>query len=292
MIEPLPFRRRFDLGTGPIIHDDFPEGSRIALYHILREFRDRGGVAGWEDIGRELRRLTRRLPSGKATGSTVFTDLQELDWPLVFEFVERVYSKLLTPEGYWDHEDFVERASLATIRSEFASEVNRILLEDSLGFEFTGGYFTRPGSKHYQSVTASSGKVLARPELASARLHFLKAMRFFEAAPHADPANAVKEAVMALEAAAKSLFPDVAGKDLYTIFQQLRGTSEDEVPPTLSKIAESVYAFRGAALGVTHGGATGGVPTLEVAELVLSVTASYIVYLVTLADRRTIEPPF
>lgn len=292
MSEPLPFRRRFAVSTEPVIHHDFPPDSRIALYHVLLDLRERGRLVAWNDVARELRRLARLLPSGAANQNLVMRYLQDLEWPLVFEFIERAYARLLVREGYWDEETFVERAGLVTVQAEFASEVNRILLEDNLGFEFVSGQFMRPGSKQYQSATASAGRVLARPELASARTHFLKAMRFFEAAPHADPANAVKEAVIALEAAAKGLFPGVSGNDLRAVMQQLRGTSEDEVPPTLSKIAENLYAFRGAGLGVAHGGATGGVPTNEVAELVLSVTASFIVYLTSLADRRATEPPF
>jgi hypothetical protein len=143
-----------------------------------------------------------------------------------------------------------------------------------------------------QKTSAAAQRVLARSELADARAHFAKAGRFFRLAPDADYPNSVKEAVAALEPTAKSLFPNEAGKDLPATLAKLRGIGDGEIPPTIVKAAEAIYAFRGAASGVSHGGADGGAVSANVAELILSISAAFITYLADLADGRADELPF
>jgi hypothetical protein len=110
MTESIPFRRRFNVGTKPAIHDDFPAQSRIALFHVLRELREQGRMVEWEVVGREIQRLNREYPDGKPNAVAVSSKhIDELDWPLVFEFCELVFENLVQPEGYWDHDEFHER---------------------------------------------------------------------------------------------------------------------------------------------------------------------------------------
>jgi hypothetical protein len=64
------------------------------------------------------------------------------------------------------------------------------------------------------------------------------------------------------------------------------------VPKALCQTLTGIYAFRNGAEGVAHGGATGGKVSADVAEYVLAVCASQIIYLVDLANGLDGEIPF
>lgn len=68
--------------------------------------------------------------------------------------------------------------------------------------------------------------VLGDPRLDEARKHYAKAVKYFRHASSPDPENAVKEAVCAVEAAAKSLFPDTKPKTLGDVVKAITGSEE------------------------------------------------------------------
>lgn len=293
----VPFARRFGVTRGRIVDDDFPLDARMALRHVLGDLVGAERVESWTPVLREVERLARVSPSSfeyeHQREDRAWELMKELPWERVFELVERIHAKFLRPTYVWiNANEQAEDLSLDTVRAEFAAEVNQVLLEENFAFEFRDGRFYRPGGLQLQRASSSAHKVLARPELKEAREHFLKAVRFYDGAVGADYPNAAKEAVSALEAAIKGLFPDKKENDCRRILRQLTGPGEEEVPPTLANVAEQVYAFRGAATAVAHGGAQGGTVTPEVAELVMSLVASYITYLASLSDRLNEELPF
>ncbi len=174
-----------------------------------------------------------------------------------------------------------------------ADEMQRLFQEENLAFEFRDGIVERRGRRHTVDRVSKAEAVLTKERLASSHQHFAKALRYFRDRTKPDPENAVKEAVCAVEAAAKELFPDAKAKTLDDVVKWLKGTEEGKLPPAISNTFIGLYAFRGGGEGVAHGAATGGAATTEIAEYVLAVAASQIILLVDLALEEAEEgPPF
>jgi hypothetical protein len=97
----------------------------------------------------------------------------------------------------------------------------------------------------------------------------------------------VKEAVCAVEAVARVLFPS-GGSTLGDVVKSITGSEFGQLPKTIANTFNGLYGFRNAGEGVGHGGATGGAVTKELAEYALGVAASQIILLADLA--ATLEP--
>ena len=285
------FTQRFGL-TGSVAEDQFPETARTCLHHILTVLEQHDYVRNWAAVIAELERVARVRPGA---GQSVSELLTLLPWANLYTFCERVYSNLLVePTEYNSYTRDVEVTTpLADVQAHYVKEINQLLSEEGLPYEFRDGQFVRPGKQSTQQATARATYVLGARGLRDARAHFIKALDYFRKSPEeADHPNAVKEAVSALEAAAKALFPDFKTGDLPTILKKLQGTDENRIPPALVKAMESLYVFRGAGQGVSHGGANGGVVTAPVAELALSTAAAYITYLADVKAARDADVPF
>jgi hypothetical protein len=106
-----------------------------------------------------------------------------------------------------------------------------------------------------------------------------------------DHENTVKEAVCAVEAAAKELFPDAKAKTLGEFVGWATSSERNLFPKTIGNTFVGLYGFRNSGEGVAHGAASGGAVTAELSEYVLGLSASQIIYLADLA-RSDEEPPF
>jgi hypothetical protein len=69
-------------------------------------------------------------------------------------------------------------------------------------------------------------------------------------------------------------------------------TKDVSVPKALGQTLTNIYAYRCGGDGVGHGGADGGPATVEVAEYVLAVCASQIIYLVDVSNSQEVDIPF
>ena len=101
----------------------------------------------------------------------------------------------------------------------------------------------------------------------------------------------MKEAVCAVEAAARALFPS-GGSTLGDVANSITGVGPGQLPKPIAKTFHGLYGFRSAGEGVGHGGAEGGAATKELAEYALAVAASQIVLLVELAASLEPDIPF
>lgn len=283
------FTQRFGLLPSQMVDDDFPKSAIPALYWILSDLVGKGYVSGWDEVKKEFGWVARVTV---VSVSDLEPTLRGLHWTKVFIFCERVHSRLLKEKGRWLNEEWVEEASLTQVQQYYQETLNELLAEENIAYEFRDGKFYRPGRHQTQKSLAQGFKVLALPELSAAAGHFRKANAFFSSALDPDYPNAVKEAVSALESALKALFPGFASKEFNNTLVKLRGTREGQIPPTIVKGMQALYEFRGAATDVAHGGADGGIVSPEVAELVLSLAASYIVFLVNFRDSQGEEIPF
>jgi hypothetical protein len=279
------------------IEEDFPASARTGLLHLLNDAVDRNYLSGWSVVAKELRRIARAaprhydrtsVPSIKEALHDAEAYLDELDWERVYDFCERLYGHLAQGTVYWQNNEEVA-ITKAQLQLFFAEEIQRLFEEEGLGYEFRDGLVQRRGKRHTINQINKAEGALADQRLEAARKHFSKSLRYFRDREKPDHENAVKEAVCAVEAAAKELFPDVKATTLGDFIKSATGS--DLLPKTIGQTFSGLYAFRNSGEGVSHGAASGGAVTPELSEYVLGVAASQIVLLADLAKSDE-EPPF
>jgi hypothetical protein len=272
----------------------------VGLLHLLSDLVERDYVANWGRIAKEVQRIGRQSPSeytdshadNKRARTNAESVLSDLAWEKVFDFCERLYSHLSREDGYWSDGDWIVNKSRAEVQAYIADELRRLFLEENLAYEFSEGIVRRRGRKHTVDVAARAAVVLGDSRLDSARKHFGKALQFFRQPSKPDFENAVKEAVCCVEAVGKALFPQAKAATLGDLAKWLVTNRDVRVPKALGQTLTGIYAYRSGGDGVGHGGAKGGPATAEVAEYVLAVCASQVIYLVDLANSQEPEVPF
>lgn len=263
--------------------------------HLLHELVRQRLVEGWPGIARELARIARIPPSELRSESEEEAAelLLGLCWEKVFDFCERLHGHLaqeaVYSEGFGDAQSVTTRENAQAF---IASELQRLFLEEGLAFEFREGCVYRRGRRHSIERISRAEVVLGDPRLAGARKHFEKSQQFFRHPTKPDYENAIKEAVCAVEAAGKALFPDAKASTLGDLAKWLSSESTGLIPKALARTFDGLYGFRSGGEGVGHGGASGGAANVSVAEYSLAVAASQIILLVDIANERESEIPF
>jgi hypothetical protein len=217
--------------------------------------------------------------------------LEMLSWERQYDFCERLFSHLATGTEY-ENNGYIVRTERSEAQQFFAEELQRLFQEENLAFEFRDGLVQRRGRRHTMSQVSKAEAVLREERLETARKHFGKALRYFRDRVKPDHENAVKEAVCAVEAAAKELFPNAKAATLDGVVKWLAGTDPGKLPKTIGQTFIGLYAFRGGGDGVAHGGTTGGTATKSIAEYALGLAASQIILLVDLASATEEDIPF
>ncbi len=161
--------------------------------------------------------------------------LDEVDWPRVYDFCERLHSYLAQDIAVYDGNGEVVTITKAQSQLFFSEEIQRLFEEENLGYEFRNGLVQRRGKRHTIDQINKAEGALAGPKLAAARKHFSKALRHFRDRESPDHENAVKEAVCAVEAAAKELFPDAKAKSLGEFVNWATGSERSLLPKTIGQ---------------------------------------------------------
>lgn len=297
-----PFSRR-EIGSQTWIQNDLPETSRIAILHLLHDLVDRQYVGGWIDIDKEVRRIAREEPINYERSKveslqnaciSIETILKSLPWTKVFDFCERLYSHLATEVHRYDNfgNDYEVQTNREEVQIYIADELQRIFLEENLAYAFVQGEVRRRGRSHTRQQISKAEPTLGDLRLTDAREHYAKALRYFEHPSKPDFENVVKEAVCAVEAAARHLFPQTHAKTLGDVIKQIKGSREGQIPKPLADTITGLYAYRSAGEGVSHGAADGGKATQAIAEYALAITASQIILLHEIASEAETAVPF
>lgn len=295
-MDKLPFNKRFGLDTGKIIDQDFPVTARNSLLHLLDELKSENAFKSSEAISREILRVA-GLPKPKRNDyyydSYFYESLEEplhkMEWWRIFDFIERIYEKFLTSSSYYDDESnqYEEIRSQKEVKEYFSAEINQILSANGLVYQFIGGQFQRGGRAQTQKSIQRVGSVLADPKLLPVRRHYSKALQFFNQVPSPDVENCSKEAICALESCLEVMLNQPLKEGFPRKIKQIK-----EIPPSISESMIKIYAYRGDAAGVAHGTTTGSKISLLEAELLLSLIASYITYLVDVLAKPEDDVPF
>jgi hypothetical protein len=282
IVPPFSARNR---GAQTQIDNDFPESARMGLLHILCGLVQQKYVQDWRSVVTELRRIHRVSPGymdGYDWVEVAQRLLLELAWDKVFDFCQRLHNHLA--EERLINNELMPRSA---VQEYIANELQGLFLEENLAFEFSKGVVRRRGRRNTVDQINRAELVLGNPKLFSALGHFNKALKYFRNVSQPDYENVVKEAVCAVEATARELFP-FGGSTLGEVFKSITGSESGQLPKTIANTFHGLYGFRNGGQGVGHGGATGGVATKEIAEYALAVAASQIVFLWDFA--ATLEP--
>jgi len=290
----IPFSAR-TRARSTFIEEEFPQTGRMGLLHLIRELVDKGYVRGWEEVIQELERIG-RTEAGfyvNKTAGVYFQVAQELitdlSWDRVYDFCERLHDYLAKDVRYLTG---AMKSPTIEVQQYIATELQRLFWEEGLAFDFRDGTVERRGRKHTAEQVAKAEIVMGDSRLAEARKHYNKALQFFRTPMKPDFENAVKEAVCAVEAAGKGLFPQAKAATLGDLINWLVRNKDIQLPKTLSQTLSGLYGFRSGATGVGHGGADGGMVTAALAEYVLGVAASQIILLIDLANANEENVPF
>jgi hypothetical protein len=278
------------------IEEDFPFSARTGLLHLLNEAVSRNYLSDWHVVAKELRRIARvplrnydprYIPSMKEAREDTELYLNQIGWDQVYDFCERLHNHLAQDIMY----DEVVTTTKAQAQLFIAEEMQRLFEEENLGYEFRDGFVQRRGKRHTIDQINKAERALTDRKLEAARKHFSKALRHFRDRKKADHENAVKEAVCAVEAAAKELFPDAKATTLGDFVKWATGSETHLMPKVIGQTFSGLYAFRSSGEGVSHGATSGGIVTSELTEYVLGMAASQIILLADLS-RDDEDPPF
>lgn len=298
----IPFSVR-NSTTHKLISDSFPASAVIGLQHIISDCISLYFIDGWTAVARELRRLTRdtvvdydrsQAQDIKEARLYVETRLKILPWQKRFDFCEVIYLKLAyAPDEEFFHYGNQTPFTLNDAQTYIEKEIQQLFIDEFFAYEFIKGSVTRKGRKHTVETTDQAQYVMSDNRLQNARIHYSKALGFFSDRKQPDYANTVKEAVCAVESAGKDLFPQAKASTLGDLINWLKNKNNNiAIPPALINTFSSIYALRNSGKEVAHGSASGGEITAAIAEYILSVSASTIIYLVDLANSLETAPPF
>lgn len=293
----VPFNQRFGTNLSqPTIDQDVPATAKTGLIGILHKL-SRKDCINWENLADEALQKGRKLKGEfpKNSNEEICSSIiMELAWDRFYIFCEKAYC-LLQSYKYFDQEieDWVESISLEKAQLLYTIEINELMVEENLAYEFVDGIFQRRGRPQTQKTIQQMGSILANPAYQEVRNHYHKALKFFRKPVEPDFKNCIKEAVSALEAfVAITLDPKKTAKDFDRIIQTKQGTAEEEIPSMLADCMIKLRAFRGHARGVAHAAPSGSIVDQAEAELTLNLVASYITYLHDKFPKEEDDIPF
>lgn len=293
------FQQRFGLSDKQVVESDFPLSARKALMYLFHQMVDRQYVSkGWQALYAELARSARedfQLVDDSVASDACAQVLVKMPWHAVYSACERIYKGLLTETGHWEGyngDKWEVDLPIDQVRAHYSEEINNVLSEENLGYQFVDGLFIKPGRVQTQRNINKVTSALADPRLLKVRRHYNKAMTFFSERERPDYENCVKEAVCALEAAIEILSGTNVSKDFAKEVTKLSGSETGKVPGPVAQAIIKIHAYRGAGQGVSHGTIQGAQVSRHEAELVLSTVAAFITYLVDFYQSQEPEIPF
>jgi hypothetical protein len=288
----ISFKQRFGFEESKPISAEFPESARIALAYMISNLQDQHAFNDWQgnDVLNELLRTGRLISEDLQRNSSnsfldrILESIKMIQWWQVYTFCERVYRYHVQEGGWVEREDgsWASTKSKAEMQRYFSDQLEDILAEENIAYQFVDGQFLRQGRAQTQKSIQRVGSVLGQASLTSARNHYNKARRFFDTRPDPDIPNCIKEALCSLEACLEELSQKPASKDFAKVVKQLEGNGAKQIPPPIAEGMIRLHGYRGSGQGVAHAATTGNRVTDVDAELVLNLVASYITYLVDL----------
>jgi hypothetical protein len=289
----VPFKQRFGFETGSAVEEGFPVDARIGLAHILAGMCN-SNMCDIVMIMKELYRVA-RIPHppdvdyDRPTFEVLYDKIEGMKWNTVYDFCERIYNKALRSVlDYLDGDKITK--SLDEVKTYFSEELNQMLEEENVAYQFVDGRFQRRGHAQTQKIFQRMGSVLTRKELVKVRQHYNKALHFFNQKPEPDSENCIKDAICALEACLSQYYEEDFSTNFSRAVNRHRGNGATQIPGPIAESIIRVYGFRGSGQGVAHAAPNGNKVSELEAELILNLVGSYITYIsdLLLFEQRSI----
>lgn len=298
-MEYVPFDQRLGFTKKAIIANDFPQSARIGLLYIIEDLCKKNYIQNsfsdrekYKAINLEIGRICRLV--NPVEDDSIHPEFLKMPWNKVFELIERIYFKLLKCVNEYDMNGNIicEIESITDVRNYYSEEIRTLIFEEHLGFEYKDGIFYRRGYlKTSQSISLVTTTVLSDPILSKSRVHYLKALQFFNSVKTPDYENAIKEAICAVEACLITLFSTNISRAFENI-RRIIGSEYNKSPAPIIEALIKIYGYRNSGDGVAHATSQGLKVTEKEAELIIAVTADYITYFYSLLKKEEEEVPF
>ena len=257
-----PFSTRQNLRPErPLIFDDAPESVRYGLRAVLRGL-------GYDTATKQRTILCEalRIPEDQGNWSeypNVHFEVVELldakEWPEFFDALERIPGCI----GEW-------RAA------EYYEAVNRLLVEEHVGYRFESGSLVRVGTDEFHAAVETARHALAAPKFEEARRQFERGLEFRNDFPPDWP-NAIKEAVNSVEAVLQIIY----GRHGVALSTIVTGNVSPSVPGGVNDVFRALYRHGSGTVGARHASIGGNDPTAARAELALHIAAALHAYAVS-----------
>lgn len=267
----VPFSQRHGFAPEPetMPDDHLPEWVRTTVIGAIQDFMAEGVRATSLDIYPAIRPyvsqvLGKMAPVNPMGGPSVYyvpAILRACEWWQFYDIVEKIAKLVL---GRLDDQHL----------DDFARRIDAILAAEGIVWQLQGTVVTRRFEPVTQEAIQKAHALLAAPKYRGPDEQFAKAIGHLNRRPQPDMENCVKDAVGALEAMA-NIVSGTQGQQLNVLID--REPIRSQLHPTIRQCIEKVYAYRGAAPGVSHG--LVGEPTVSVdeAQWVLHMVASTLV---------------
>jgi hypothetical protein len=245
----VPFNQRFGTGLPDRpIDKEVPESARIGFIGVLKKLEQKNCVSSWDALAEEALhtgRTLRRDFSFQARPEDICIDLvKEIAWDRFYIFCERVYRILQEPRSYDPEQNgFVVAGTLAEAQQYYTDNINELLAEENLAYEFVDGTFQRRGRPQTRKNLQRVSAVLSSPRYLQPRNHYNKALKFFNERPSPDVENCIKEAACTLEAFVEILFGKKPAKSFDEVIRSKQGNAEDRFHLLSAKVLSNCGRF-------------------------------------------------
>ncbi len=201
--------------------------------------------------------------------------LRSTDWLSFYDFIEIVGQQIKNI----DEEDLWYRAD--DWRSKFGFEnyrqkLNGVFSEERIGWRLNDKSLLVREIPSTLEKKISANFSLLQDELAPARKHYLKAVRYMLERGEIDPENVIKEITSAVESVGRVYYP--GAKTLGDVAGKMKKTNS--VPPMLVSLIEKYYGYASSEPAIRHGAPIASRVTLPDAEFCLHVGTALIRYIV------------
>lgn len=245
------------------MRDDAPGNVRHGIFRIvsaagLQPFQLRRVLCN-----RLLARETAQIVADHQVLAEIEKMLAECLWYHVYEFVEDVYADLAA-----------KRANLA---DEYSARINVYFAETGVGWEMQNGRLQVRGGAGLDRALQSALDALGRTDRTTAQEQLREATKDLSRVPEAEITGAVQHAIAALECVAR----DLVGDTQITLGKLVK-RYPDLMPATLAAVVDKAYGF---SCNEARHLVEGSKIDFCEAELVVSLSASVITYLLRLEHR-------
>jgi hypothetical protein len=233
MTKPIPFPQRFGTGLPATPLDkDVPESARVGLLSLLGKLVRNDYIATWFVISTEAlhvaRRLRQEFPSDLSDDEDIcVTVVKEMPWDKFYIFCEKTYTVLQSSNE--------EDRSLAEARQFYTDEINELMAEENLAYEFADGLFHRRGRPQTQKSLQRVSAVLSDPSYVQVRNYYNKAIDFLMSAQNRMFKIVSRKRFAHLKHLSKSCLGKRLLKILMMLFDQGKEIARDRFPLQLVK---------------------------------------------------------